>query len=50
MDTHRQGEVAFAFCRLLGFQLMPHKADRHKYPALAPILKSPIDWKLVRRQ
>ena len=63
VDTHGQSEVGFAFCRLLGFQLMPrlkniyeqklhvpHLADFDKYPSLEPILKSVIDWDLIRQQ
>ena len=63
VDTHGQSEVGFAFCRLLGFQLMPrlkniyeqklhvpHLEDFDKYPSLAPILKSVIDWELIRQQ
>lgn len=63
VDTHGQSEVGFAFCRLLGFQLMPrlkniyeqkllvpHLQDFDKYPSLTPILKSLIDWQLIRQQ
>lgn len=63
VDTHGQSEVAFAFCRLLGFQLMPrlkniyeqtlhvpYLEDFDKYPSLTPILKSVIDWGLIRQQ
>ena len=63
VDTHGQSEVGFAFCRLLGFQLMPrlkniyeqklhvpHLEDFDKYPSLSPILKSVIDWELIRQQ
>jgi TnpA family transposase len=63
VDTHGQSEVAFAFCRLLGFQLMPrlkniyeqklhipYKEDISQYPTLTPILKSVIDWELIRQQ
>lgn len=63
VDTHGQSEVAFAFCRLLGFQLMPrlkniyeqrlhlpYKEDAAKYPELEPILKSAIDWDLIRHE
>jgi len=63
VDTHGQSKVGFAFCRLLGFQLMPrlkniyeqklhvpHLEDLDKYPSLAPILKSVIDWELIRQQ
>ena len=63
MDTHGQSTVAFAFCRLLGFQLMPRlkaihvqklsrpdvgQPDAYKNPR--PILTKPIDWELVRQQ
>ena len=63
VDTHGQSTVAFAFCRLLGFQLMPRlknideqglyivdKADADDYPHLQPILKGHIDWDLIRQQ
>ena len=29
VDTHGQSEVAFAFCHLLGFQLMPRLKNLH---------------------
>lgn len=61
VDSHGQSEVAFAFCHLLGFQLMPRlKAiprqrlyrpgiGMHEaFPALQPILSRPIDWDLIR--
>ena len=63
VDSHGQSEVAFAFCRLLGFQLLPRlkaihaqklyrpetgKADA--YANLQQILTRPIDWALVRQQ
>ena len=63
VDTHGQSEVAFAFCRLLGFQLMPRlkrlheqklalpdKAAFDRYPHLSPILKSAIDWDVIFQQ
>ncbi len=63
VDSHGQSEVAFAFCRLLGFQLLPRlkaiAAQRlhlpaagtaATYPNLAPILARPIDWDLVEGQ
>lgn len=63
VDTHGQSEVAFAFCHLLGFQLMPRFKNLHKqklhlpdaasadnYPHLQPILRQAIDWDLIRRQ
>jgi TnpA family transposase len=63
VDTHGQSEVAFAFCRLLGFQLLPrlkaiysqklHPAEtggRTRYPNLAPVLTRPVDWDLALQQ
>src|SRR6267154_3553424 len=59
VDSHGQSTVAFAFCRLLGFQLLPRlkaihaqklyrpetgKADA--YANLQLILSRPIDWGL----
>ncbi|MCB8972602.1 MAG: Tn3 family transposase [Ardenticatenaceae bacterium] len=63
VDTHGQSEVGFAFCHLLGFQLMPRfknihaqklalvdKADAASYPHLKWILEQAIDWELIRKQ
>lgn len=63
VDTHGQSEVAFAFSRLLGFQLMPRfKAiNRQKlyrpeagqpeaYSNLQAVLSRPIDWDLIAQQ
>jgi TnpA family transposase len=63
VDSHGQSEVAFAFCRLLGFQLLPRlKAiaaqrlylpgvgDAASYPNLDCILARPIDWALIEQQ
>lgn len=63
VDTHGQSEVAFAFCHLLGFQLMPRFKNLHEqklslpnqdsednYPHLRPILQQTIDWTLIARQ
>jgi TnpA family transposase len=63
VDSHGQSEVAFAFCRLLGFQLLPRlkaiAAQRlhlpgpggaAAYPNLACILARPIDWAPVEQQ
>ena len=63
VDSHGQSEVAFAFCRLLGFQLLPRlkaiAAQRlylpeaggaAAYPNLACILARPIDWALIEQQ
>jgi TnpA family transposase len=63
VDTHGQSEVAFAFCHLLGFNLMPRLKnmakqklslpsleERDAYPNLAPILTKAINWELIRQQ
>ncbi len=63
LDTHGQSEVAFAFCYLLGFDLMPRikSIGRQKlyrpdinmndaFPNLQPILTRPINWELIRQQ
>jgi TnpA family transposase len=63
VDSHGQSEVAFAFCRLLGFQLLPRlkaiaaqrlylpEAGRAaSYPNLACVLARPIDWALIEQQ
>ena len=60
VDSHGQSEVAFAFCHLLGFQLLPRLKGIHRqrlyrpttgapdaYPALQPVLTRPIDWALI---
>jgi TnpA family transposase len=63
VDSHGQSTVAFAFCRLLGFQLLPRLKAIHSqklyrpeagkpdaYPNLQLILTKPIDWELIRQQ
>ena len=63
VDSHGQSEVAFAFCHLLGFQLLPRLKRIHKqklyrpvaglgnaYPNLQPVLTRPINWELIRNQ
>lgn len=63
VDTHGQSEVGFAFCKLLGFELMPRlknlykqklslpfPQDADKYPNLAAILRKVINWQLLREQ
>lgn len=63
VDTHGQSEVGFAFCHLLGFQLLPrlkrmegqklyrpNKGEPEKYPHLQPILTRPINWELIEQQ
>jgi len=63
VDSHGQSEVAFAFCRLLGFDLLPRLKAIHSqrlyrpdpaktggYDRLAPVLSRQIDWDLIRQQ
>ncbi|MEO0887656.1 MAG: Tn3 family transposase [Cyanobacteria bacterium J06634_6] len=63
VDTHGQSEIAFAFCHLLGFNLMPRLkrigAQRLYFPEagttatyenLQPVLSRAIDWDLIRQQ
>jgi hypothetical protein len=63
VNSHGQSTVAFAFCRLLGFQLLPRLKAIHSqklyrpetgkadaYANLQLILSKPIDWELVRQQ
>jgi TnpA family transposase len=63
VDSHGQSTIAFAFCHLLGFQLMPRlkaipiqKLSRpdagqpDAYANLRSVLTRPIDWELVRQQ
>jgi TnpA family transposase len=63
VDSHGQSEVAFAFCRLLDFALLPRLKAIHKqklyrvetgsggkYPQLQPVLTRAIDWKLIKEQ
>ncbi len=63
VDSHGQSVVAFAFTKLLGFQLLPRLKAIHSqrlyrpetgqsdaYPNLQLVLSRPIDWKLIRRQ
>lgn len=63
VDSHGQSEVAFAFCRVLGFQLLPRikainqqklylpgPATAADYPNLSCILTRPIDWALIEQQ
>ena len=60
VDSHGQSTVAFAFCHLLGFQLLPRLKAIHKqrlyrpeagcpaaYPNLQPVLRRPINWNLI---
>jgi len=63
VDSHGQSTVAFAFCRLLGFQLLPRLKAIHKqklyrpdvgqpdaYRNLQAVLTKPIHWELIRQQ
>src|SRR6202162_2951855 len=63
VDSHGQSTIAFAFCRLLGFLLLPRLKAIHSqklyrpetgkadaYANLRLILSRPIDWDLVRQQ
>lgn len=63
VDSHGQSEVAFAFCHLLGFDLLPRlkaiasqklyrSGDEQpgQYKYLDPILSRPINWDLIRQQ
>lgn len=63
VDSHGQSEVAFAFCDLLGFSLMPRlkaiarqklylseAGEQKLYPNLTPILTRPINWALIGQQ
>jgi TnpA family transposase len=63
VDSHGQSTVGFAFCKLLGFQLLPrlkaigsqklYRPDTGQsdaYPNLQPVLTKPIDWEVIRQQ
>jgi TnpA family transposase len=63
VDSHGQSTVAFAFCRLLGFQLLPRLKAIHKQKLYRPdvgqpdadknlqaVLTKPINWELIRQQ
>ena len=63
VDTHVQSEIGFAFCHLLGFQLMPRfkrigaqklslpePGMKEVYPNLKLILTKAIDWDLIAQQ
>lgn len=62
VDSHGQSEVAFAFCSLLGFQLLPRLKGIHRqklyrpddrsandYTNLKLVLARPIKWDLIRQ-
>lgn len=63
VDTHGQSEVGFAFCYLLGFQLLPrlknlrkqklyrpNKGESERYTNLQAILSRPISWEIIEQQ
>lgn len=63
VDSHGQSEVAFAFCHLLGFQLLPRlkpisrqrlylplKGMADDFVNLQSILTRPIRWNLIEQQ
>lgn len=63
VDSHGQSEIAFAFCHLLGFNLMPRIKAIHSQKLYRPdvnmtdsfsnlqnILTRPINWDLIRQQ
>jgi TnpA family transposase len=63
VDTHGQTDVAFAFCRLLNFELMPRFKNIHKqklyrpeagnpdaFPNLQAVLTRSINWELVEQE
>jgi len=61
VDTHGQSEIGFAFCSLLGFQLLPRLKNIHAqklyrcdtsdtYPNLQNVLTRSINWEVIRQQ
>jgi TnpA family transposase len=64
VDTHGQSEVGFAFCHLLGFQLLPRlkhlskqrlyraspQEDGAAYAHIQALLTRPIHWELIAAQ
>lgn len=63
VDSHGQSEVGFAFCHLLGFQLLPRLKAIHRqklyrpltgepdaYSNLRPVLSRSINWDLICQQ
>jgi TnpA family transposase len=62
-DSHGQSEVGFAFCHLLGFELLPRlkaiasqklylpaAGSGAEYAHLEAVLTRPIQWDLIRQQ
>ncbi|MEI7449942.1 MAG: Tn3 family transposase [Desulfomonile sp.] len=63
VDSHGQSEVAFAFCRFLGFNLLPRlkrikyerfylpdKGVANLFPRMSGVLSRPIRWDLIEQQ
>jgi TnpA family transposase len=63
VDSHGQSEIGFAFCYLLGYDLLPRlkqihsqrlylpeRGDGTAYPNLQLILTRPINWELIAQQ
>ena len=63
VDSHGQSTVGFAFCRLLGFELLPrlkaihskrlylpHPGKSGDYPNIEPVLSTVVRWDLIRQQ
>jgi TnpA family transposase len=63
VDSHGQSEIAFAFCHLLGFQLLPRLKAIHKqrfyrpdagqpdaYPNLQPVLRRALNWDFMAQE
>ena len=62
VDSRGQSEIGFAFCRLLGIELLPRlkgisrqrlyrpqRGHTKAYPNLRLILTRPINWKLIEK-
>jgi TnpA family transposase len=63
VDSHGQSTVGFAFCRLLGFELLPrlkaihskrlylpHQGKSGDYPNIEPVLSTAVRWDLICQQ
>jgi TnpA family transposase len=63
VDSHGQSEVGFAFCQLLGFELLPRlkrikvqklyrpeSGNPDAFRKLTPIMTRPINWELIAQQ
>jgi TnpA family transposase len=63
VDSHGQSEVAFAFCKFLGFNLLPRlkrikyerlylpdKGVANRFPRMSGVLSRPIRWDLIEQQ